>query len=368
MKILEIAFTLSPGGAERFVVDLSNELAKNNDVTLLVLKDDTLEPEKRNFYKFDLSENVKYACLHLGSRNIIKTWWRTFNYIRSLKPDIVHYHAAPMPLHIFPAMMLLNGRTRFVQTIHSDVNYGYNNKLYKFLTSTLGKSRKVKFVALSETNHQDFLKMYPDVFCTCIVNGRAPMNKTINFEDVRKEVDLFKKSDNTKVFLHVARCNEVKNQKRLVLAFNSMVEKGADAILIIIGNGYESKLGEEIKNLAGSSIHIIGPRKNIADYQFSSNVFCLSSDFEGMPISLLEALLSGTPVVSTPVCGAVDAVINGQNGVLAKDFSNEAYLEALNDMYMNLEKYQDKTQAQIPYSPYTIKICAEKYLKLFEIN
>ena len=45
MKILQIIFSLSPGGAERFVVDLSNELSKNNDVILLTLKDFTKNPE-----------------------------------------------------------------------------------------------------------------------------------------------------------------------------------------------------------------------------------------------------------------------------------------------------------------------------------
>ena len=53
MKILQIIFSLSSGGAERFVVDLSNELSKTNDVTLLTLKDDKVDVEVRNFYKFD---------------------------------------------------------------------------------------------------------------------------------------------------------------------------------------------------------------------------------------------------------------------------------------------------------------------------
>ena len=54
MKILELSPSLAPGGAERFTVDLSNELAKNNDVHLLVMR------KYRNsmFYKDDVSEKV----------------------------------------------------------------------------------------------------------------------------------------------------------------------------------------------------------------------------------------------------------------------------------------------------------------------
>ena len=49
MKILEIITDLGSGVAERFVVDLSNELANSNDVTLITLLDDNVNPEHRNF-------------------------------------------------------------------------------------------------------------------------------------------------------------------------------------------------------------------------------------------------------------------------------------------------------------------------------
>lgn len=57
MKIIELQFNLSSGGAERFTVDLSNQLSNTDDVTLITLKDDKIEPEKRCFYKFDLLSN-----------------------------------------------------------------------------------------------------------------------------------------------------------------------------------------------------------------------------------------------------------------------------------------------------------------------
>ena len=59
MKILEVIFNLSPGGAERFVVDLSNELAMTDEVILLAINKDNIVVENRNFYKFDLSPKVE---------------------------------------------------------------------------------------------------------------------------------------------------------------------------------------------------------------------------------------------------------------------------------------------------------------------
>ena len=91
MKILQIIFSLSSGGAERFVVDLSNELSKNNDVILLTLKDLTNYPEG-NFYKFDLSSRVKYENLGLPQKYTLISLWKVYQYIKKYKPDVVHMH------------------------------------------------------------------------------------------------------------------------------------------------------------------------------------------------------------------------------------------------------------------------------------
>ena len=63
MKILELLFSLGSGGAERFVVDLSNEMSCKHDVVLMTLKDDAID--NREFYKDDLNSSIKYVNLGL---------------------------------------------------------------------------------------------------------------------------------------------------------------------------------------------------------------------------------------------------------------------------------------------------------------
>ncbi len=64
MKIIQLVYSLGPGGAERFVVDLSNELARQgNDVTLCVLRDD--QQGNSGFYKRDLSDKLNYINLNI---------------------------------------------------------------------------------------------------------------------------------------------------------------------------------------------------------------------------------------------------------------------------------------------------------------
>lgn len=366
MKILQIIFSLSPGGAERFVVDLSNELSKNNDVTLLTLKDFTNNPEG-NFYKFDLSPRVKYENLGLSQKYSPIGLWKVYQYIKRCKPDVVHMHLGGMPKFCAFANLVLGRKITFVQTIHNDMRNGYKNFMYDVLHATLGRCKMIRFVALSETNYKDLCSIYPHSTATCITNGRAPLKKSEKFENVVEEINGYKKDKDTKVILHVARCHAQKNQDLLIDGFNQTVAEGRNVILLIIGLGYDSERGFELKEKACGSVYFLGTRTNIGDYMLNADVFTLSSLAEGMPITLLEAMLCGVPMVSTPVCGAVD-VINGKNGLLSKDFSKAEYCKALEKVIDDNEYYKQNAKADMSESEYTIKKCAEKYMEFYRLK
>ena len=135
MKIVEIVFSLASGGAERFTVDLSNELSLSNDVTLITLKDDKIDSEQRCFYKFDLSERVKYLNLGLGDGFSLVSEFKIYSVLKRLKPDIVHLNGGNIPKFCALAILLLNDKMRFVQTIHNDLKNGYDKGFNKLLYS-----------------------------------------------------------------------------------------------------------------------------------------------------------------------------------------------------------------------------------------
>lgn len=366
MKILEITFHLHPGGAERFVVDLSNELAKTNDVTLLALRNDQIGDDDRLFYKDDIKPNVNYQCLGLANGLSPYMWWKIWKYINIEKPNVVHFHGDPMIFWMFIPILFSSNKVKFVQTLHFDFHQGgYDRGLNRIAANIFGRSKKLRYAALAENNYNDLKEFYPKVLSCCILNGRAEMTPTSLFEVTKKEIDSLRKDEHTRIFLHTARCNVVKNQHRLVTNFNRLVASGVDAHLLIIGDGFDEPLGLEVKKASSSNIHFLGVRKNISDYQLLSDVFCLSSDAEGMPISIIEALLSGNPVVCTPVCGALNTIIDGQNGILAEDFSDEAYLNALKRASNNYSFLAETTKRQKNNTPFSIKECANKYYKFF---
>ena len=149
-----MTFTLSSGGAERFIVDLSNELSKTNDVTLVTLKDDNINTEQRCFYKFDLSDRVKYLNLGLGDGFSISSEVSIYKMLKKLNPDIVHLNGANAPKFCALAFLLLSGKMKFVQTIHNDLKNGYDRGFCKILYRTIGCTRRFSCVALSEKNYK----------------------------------------------------------------------------------------------------------------------------------------------------------------------------------------------------------------------
>ena len=365
MKILEVVFTLRPGGAERFAVDLTNELSKANEVTILAIKDDTVEPERNLFYASELAERVTYKNVGISNGYSLHKVIKIYKAIKNEKADIVHLHGDNMPHYCILAIFLLNRKSKFYQTIHSDIHNGYDTLFYRFLVKTFGYQKKMGFVALSETNYRDMLEIYPKIKGICIVNGRAPIVPTDRFDETREEIASYKSAADSRIYLHVARCSPVKNQTLLVEAFGKFVEKGYHADLIIIGSNFESELGKSIQAKAVNNVHFIGTRKNVGDYMLNADVFCLSSDFEGMPITLLEASLAGLPVVSTPVCGAVDIIENKVNGILSKGHKVEEYLDALVYSYKHLSELRQNSLKMKDNSSYTIENCARKYMDFF---
>ena len=84
---------------------------------------------------------------------------------------------------------------------------------------------------------------------------------------------------------------------------------------------------ELIANKPGN-VHFFGKVSNVSDYLLNADAFVLTSLFEGLPISLLEALSAGAVPVCTPVGGIIN-IVTKDIGFLSEDVSTDAYLKAL---------------------------------------
>lgn len=361
MKILELSPSLAPGGAERFTVDLCNELAETNEVTLLVMRN----YRNSHFYEKDVSDKV-----HLILENGKLTKWSkilqliiVLIYIIKIKPDVVHAHTVGINWLILPS--LLYPKAKYFFTIHNVAAKECTTKIGFIVRKFLYK-RNVIPISISETCRKTFYDYFKFSCDHVIFNGCRDIHLSKDAESAIMEINSYKKNADTKVYINVARIMPQKNQQLLIKAFNEFVRKGENAILLIIGDYKRFPLAKKELDclIDNDCIHFLGTKNNVPDYLCASDYFCLSSLWEGLPISLLEAGLSGCFPISTPAGGVVDIILNDTWGFLSKDFSKEAYLAVLEK---SAHFTYDKDRLERQYKDnFLMKKCASNYIRLFE--
>ena len=131
--------------------------------------------------------------------------------------------------------------------------------------------------------------------------------------------------------INAARFEASKNQMMLIEAFSAIVSenKNSDFILEIYGSGsLKEDLAEHVRKLNMADYIFI--KDSVLDIQqklTDSSIFCLTSNYEGMSNSLMEALLLGTPSISTQVSGSGDLIFDGKNGFIVSVGNTEQLKE-----------------------------------------
>jgi glycosyltransferase involved in cell wall biosynthesis len=146
-----------------------------------------------------------------------------------------------------------------------------------------------------------------------------------------------------KVLISVGRLDAQKNPLMLLEAFRTVLKQHSRTKLILIGDGaLRSRIEEKIADwkLDGAVVLAgLRPQRQIARYLQAADVFVLSSNYEGMPMSLLEALGSGIPVATTNVGEVGRVVRTGENGCIAAALSSAAMADAITDCLDKLAGY-----------------------------
>ena len=366
MKIVQLVYSLDYGGAEIFVVGLANKLSERNDVTLVLLKEHTVNmlPLSR------LSERVNVLFLPQKKKWSLKNWFRLYQLLKDLNPDVIHTHLSTIA-YAFPFAILK--KKPLVHTIHSLAYKDANPVTIKLLRFLFRNFKQIKPVAISNEVLQTVRSTYGAQFTYMIQNGVSIPEKTNNFQAVSQEISQLKFDSNTKVIINVASVKKIKNQLFLVEAINKLIRNNANIILINIGavSQEEASYFEQVKKVAGNGIHFLGPKQNVGDYLRNSDIFCLTSEYEGLPLSLLEALSVGLLPVCSEVGGIID-VLQKQKEPVGYTFppNNQdiferqiikACRETAEKREQNSKRIRDLYQRN-----YTMEICAQNYEQLFQ--
>ena len=147
--------------------------------------------------------------------------------------------------------------------------------------------------------------------------------------------------------ISVARLYPQKNQEMMIRVFAKIAEKYPDWKLVIYGEGpLRDSLQLTIDSLQLSErVLLPGRTEKVIDELRKSKIFCLSSDYEGMSNSMIEAICVGLPVVSTKVSGTDELIQDGVNGLLVDIGDEQGMTDALEKLIQDEELMKQMGEA-----------------------
>lgn len=304
MKILFFIMSMGRGGAERVIANLANRYAANDDnVTVVTCQQLTCEYELRNEVKFftldktDVQHNkiIRFIKRRSSLKKLLCE--TSFDMVICFLPE--------------PSFIMLSLKKQFnLKVIVSerwDPVQEYTKLPNKIMMNVL-YPKADGFVFQTE-DAQNYFK-------SKIKNNSVIIPNPLNDDFLNEVFDTHRKKE----IVSVGRLYPQKNHKMLIEAFALVYKQFPDYILKIYGKGIlETELMMLIESLhLEQNVYLMGEEKNIKQAIKGSGIFVLSSDSEGMPNALMEAMALGIPVIATDCpCGGPKYLIeNGVNGLL----------------------------------------------------
>ena len=315
-------------------------------------RDASITPEKNEQYVIDTSNHKKFEIVRTLENNVdtIRVYYKKpKNKILSLirfyranmmalklcgKTDIIHVHILTR-LGVIAWIQKLLHKTPYIITEHWSrylPGNDFNGFLRKFFTKII--VRNAKLVTTVTENLANAMK--------------AHGLKNDNYVTLPNVVnlDMFhisEKSNNPCKIIHIS-CFEdkSKNISGLLESLKIVDEKGIDFQCTLIGEGMDFEMmkqkAESLQLINKVSFTGLLEGQALADELASGDFLVLSSNYENMPVVILEALASGLPVVSTNV-GGIKEMIDDTKGILVEPRNQEALAEAIIKMIETYKNY-----------------------------
>ncbi|HEY2726417.1 MAG TPA: glycosyltransferase family 4 protein [Parafilimonas sp.] len=365
-KIVQIVPALGWGGAQVFCMQLCNQLAQypGYNVTLISLYNYNAE---KHLPLSMLDKKVKFISLDKKPGIDVSIFKKVYKVLKDIKPDVVHTHLHA-GYYCFFAYYKLKYPFKKIHTLHNLAKEDaplHGRKLYKYCF----KRDIIHPVTISEEVYKSAVAEYGSFIKTLINNGSNPVLPTNAFTSIKEKIHTLKKDASTKILLNVARITRQKNQQLLIECMQKLQEKNVNAIAIVLGDyvPVDKNIYDELIAKKPANVHFLGKVSNVSDYLLQADAFVLTSTFEGLPISLLEALSAGAAPICTPV-GGIKNIVTEDIGFLSADVSVNAYTKTLEDYFNtnNTELNRIKQNGQRLYEQeFSMQSCAAKYDVLY---
>lgn len=297
MKILHVLNTSKFSGAENVVCQIIGLFENDNNIEMAYCSPDGSIREA-------LQERgiVFYPVLALNAKELKKV-------IKDFNPDIVHAHDMKASF----ISSLCCGKRRLISHIH---NNAFDSRSVNIKSiAYLGAGRKAKHIFwVSQSAFEGY------AFHNLLKEKSEVLYNIIDIDALYQRVERDKNSYDYDV-IYLGRFTRPKNPMRLLDVCKLLVEKKSDIRIAFVGTG---EMEQEVKLRAKdlgllANIDFLGFQPNPTKILKDSKVMIMTSLWEGTPMCALEAAALGTPIVSTPVDGLRDLIVNNETGFLTDD-------------------------------------------------
>ena len=294
----ELLFSINDlrvGGIETAIINLLNNIDyKKYNVTLVM-------EEKTGVLLKNVNKNVKVQELKVSNnKNVIIR--KGINFIRKLNFSILNYHKFDFSCcyatySLSANKIALTASKNNSIYVHSNYRYIYKDKTeFKnfFNCRNISSFRRIIFVA--NEAEKDFIKIYPELKNKCLV-----LNNFIDPDKILK-LSTEKISEthpkNKKLFVFIGRLDD--SSKKVSRAIN-LLKSLSDVNLLIVGDGPDRKMYEDLvtKNDLSKRVTFVGQKTNPYPYIKLADYIILTSDYEGFPVTYLEAITLHKRILTT---------------------------------------------------------------------
>lgn len=339
MLRLLIGITLSEvGGSQKVVYSILSNLPEDvYDVTLVTSPGGELLDWVKELNS-GRENKIRVVILNCIRRNISPLWdlvtlISLVCLMRKTGFNVAHFHNSKMGL-LGRLAAKISGIPKVYYTVHGwGLSKGTTGVLYPLLSrverAAARLTTKVVFVSQSDLE-EGIRKGWAYSSDSCLIyNGISD----ISF--VRQQsINHLKLSEDLPVIAFVARLSDPKDPLFIIRVSGQLLKEGYNHMLVIIGDGPKLDACIELIRMLGidRNVILLGKRDNVVELLMEADIFCLFSKWEGLPISILEAMYCGLPVIANGVGGIPELIEHGKTGYVLYDYDIRKAAEYLEEL------------------------------------
>lgn len=363
-RVVHILNELNYSGAEKMLM-LAAPYLKEKGIELIILTTGV------NIGDYsDILRQAGYQIYHIPwGGNPLLVFYKVYKFLIKEKPDVVHIHRE----HSFFWLILtakIAGIKSIIRTIHNVFIFSGFLRFKRMIQRKIsGGLMGARFLSIGESVHEVERKYYFNN--TIIIPNWIDQKKfqpILNDKEKSSVRILFNVPQDSFVIISIGACTAIKNHEDIILSVNLVKKKFERIFYMHLGQGELNQHEQElVKKLSlEDNVKFYGQIENVRDALIASDLIIMPSQYEGLPISLLEAMSCGIPAVVYNVYGIKDLIKNDENGSVV-DSNPESLARGILNLVNNvtLRKKLGEVAIQKVAEEYDMKKSIDKMVSIY---